>query len=101
MEHQSDADGSQPPRPVQPLIREDAEHGIDGNDVIGVQRMIPDAHAVRVEERVSQQMVQVNHHRGQHDQVSLQPASLPEEERKQGRHNKVQPIVRNRPERNL
>ena len=78
VKHESYTDGTQPPGPVQALVGEQAENGIDGDGIVGMKGMEADTHAVRVEERVSQQVVSINNHRAEHDEIGLPPTVLSE-----------------------
>ncbi len=53
--------------------------------------------AVRVKNRVGQQMIHVDQHRGQHDQPRLHPVFFPEQPRYQKRHQQVAGIMNEMP----
>ena len=101
VEHKSDANGAKPPRPMQALIGEHTENDIDSNGIVRVKGVEADAHAVRVEERVSQQVVGIDNHRTQHDEECFPTALFSEEDKgqQQGSHE-VQPVMRNGSPRN-
>ena len=54
-----------------------------------MQRMKPYAESMRMKDRISQQMVEVDEHSSQHDKICFPSSALSEKEGEKSRYNKM------------
>jgi hypothetical protein len=79
-----------------PNFGKEKQHDIRPDGIPGMQRMVTDAATPRIENGISQQMVQVDQHGGDHEQPGPLPVSAKKPPGDQTGEKKVQAVVDDR-----
>lgn len=90
---------NQQPQPNQPRWLWQREQRINRNSRCGMQRMKPDATTVGIIDRRGQQMIEIHHHRCNHDQPCTSPLRAKEQPGDDCGHREVQQQMKDGTER--
>ena len=85
------------PGPVEAVVGQESHHSVESNGRIGVERMETDAHAVWVENGRRQEMVEVDDHRGQHDEAGCLASAAREKKAEKERSQEVEAVMNKKP----
>lgn len=95
VEEQPDGNSPAPPRQVTVTpIGQTAHEGVEHNGGIGMEGMEADAHAVGGEDGRGQQVVEIDEHGGEHDEIGFAALAVGEkQQRKEERGEEMQAVV--------